>query len=294
VSESELSKKHELLLRHPNGRTVHCSIIGARDLKKVVFYSHGFPASRIEAVTAHQQALKLGLTIVALDRPGFGASEWYEGRRFEDWSEDVRLVADHLEVARFAVLGVSGGTPTAVAAAAAMPERVSSLVVVSGVGPVDGPQALAGMNIANRVLLRLAQSAPWLAQGFVWSLAHVWRTFPGAVALWFGMLLPAVDRRIVERREVGIVLAKNIKEALSQGARGTVSEFMLLASDWSALLARVAVPTSIWHGDADTYVPISMGESLHQGIKGSSFHKVVGGGHFMILDTMDQVLEGIA
>jgi pimeloyl-ACP methyl ester carboxylesterase len=69
---------------------------------------------------------------------------------------------------------------------------------------------------------------------------------------------------------------------------------MLLASDWSSLLSQVAVPTSIWHGDADTYVPISMGESLHQRIKGSSFHKVVGGGHFMILDTMDQVLEGIA
>jgi pimeloyl-ACP methyl ester carboxylesterase len=293
VNSGELSKKHELMLRHPNGRAVHCTIIGARDLKKVVFYSHGFPASRIEAVVAHQEAVRLGLTIVALDRPGFGASEWYPERRFEDWPKDVALVADHLQVERFAVLGVSGGTPTAVATAAALPDRVSSLVVVSGVGPVDGPGALQGMNPANKAFLRLARRVPWLAKGCVWGLAHIWRAFPGAVALWFGALLPAVDRQIVTRRDVGVVLAKNIKEALCQGVRGTVSEFMLLASDWSHLLSRVSVPTSIWHGDADTYVPISMGEMLHRGIQGSTFHKVEDGGHFMILDTMGPVLESV-
>ncbi len=293
MNSTELSKKHELLLRHPDGRAVYCTIIGARDLRKVVFYSHGFPASRIEAVAAHQEALRCGLTIVALDRPGFGGSEWYAERRFEDWPKDVELVANHLQVERFGVLGVSGGTPTAVAAAAALPDRVSSLTVVSGVGPVDGPEALRGMNPANRVFLRMARSVPGLARGCVWGIAHIWRSCPGAVALWFGALLPAVDREIVTRREVGVVLAKNIKEALSQGVRGTVSEFMLLASDWSHLLREVKVPTSIWHGDADTYVPIGMGEMLHRRIEGSSFHKVMGGGHFMILDTMGKVLESV-
>jgi pimeloyl-ACP methyl ester carboxylesterase len=68
---------------------------------------------------------------------------------------------------------------------------------------------------------------------------------------------------------------------------------MLLTSDWSALLSRVRVPTTIWHGDADTYVPVTMGEAVHRGIQGSIFHKVVGGGHFMILDTMPEVLESI-
>jgi pimeloyl-ACP methyl ester carboxylesterase len=57
-------------------------------------------------------------------------------------------------------------------------------------------------------------------------------------------------------------------------------------------LPQVRVPTTIWHGDADTYVPLVMGESIHQAISGSIFHKVVGGGHFMILDTMSEILEG--
>jgi pimeloyl-ACP methyl ester carboxylesterase len=293
VFEGGVLEKREVAVRHPNGRQVFCSIVGARDLQKVVFYSHGFPASRIEASVAHREAERRGITIVALDRPGFGASEWYPGRRFEDWAEDVRLVADHLGVARFSLLGVSGGTPTAVAAAAMLSDRVSSLTIVSGLGPITGGSSFQGMNPVNRVLMSLGRQVPWLGEKIVWGVAQVWRAFPRIVMVWFGVLLPAVDRQVVSRRDVGVILAKNIREALSQGVRGTVLEFMLLTSDWSGLLGKVRVPTTIWHGDADTYVPLAMGESLHRGIAGSTFHKVVGGGHFMILDTITEVLEGL-
>jgi len=103
-----------------------------------------------------------------------------------------------------------------------------------------------------------------------------------------------VDRQIISRRDVGVVLTKNIREALAQGVRGAVVEFALLASDWSGLLARVKVPTTIWHGAADTYVPLAMGERLQRGIEGSTFHKVVDGGHFMILDKMGTILDNSA
>jgi pimeloyl-ACP methyl ester carboxylesterase len=147
------------------------------------------------------------------------------------------------------------------------------------------------MNVANRLLLMLGYRVPWFGRRLIWGVAQLWRAFPRLVMVWFGALLPAVDRAVVSRREVGVILAKNIREALAQGVRGTVTEFMLLASDWSPLLSRVRVSTTVWHGGADTYVPLAMGESLHRGIAGSSFHKVVDGGHFMILDTMGPVLE---
>jgi pimeloyl-ACP methyl ester carboxylesterase len=160
--------------------------------------------------------------------------------------------------------------------------------------PVVNAESLRGMNAANRALLILGRHVPWVARGCVWAIAQLWRAFPGLVTVWFGALLPAVDRGIVRRREVGIILAKNIKEALAQGVRGAVSEFMLLASDWSRLLSQVKVPTTVWHGDADSYVPLGMGEAVHRGIAGSTFRKVMGGGHFMILDTIGEVLESVA
>ena len=292
VSEPN-NREHELLLRHSDGRGVKCALFGARDRKRVVFYSHGFPACRIEAAVAHREALAQGITIVAIDRPGFGGSDWSRERRFEDWAKDVSLVADHLAIDHFAILGVSGGTPTAVAAAALLKGRVSSLCLVSGLGPLTAPEALGGFNLANRVLLLLGLRIPWLAGFLIHALASMWRAVPATAMVWFGALLPAVDREIVARRDVRIVLAKNIRESLRQGARGAVTEFLLFLTEWRPLLRQIEVPTTIWHGDADTYVPLSMATFLQKEIQGSVFHQVKGGGHFMIIDRLSSILRSV-
>jgi pimeloyl-ACP methyl ester carboxylesterase len=291
VTKHENVRAHELKVHHADGRGVTCSILGARDFKNTIFYSHGFPASRIEAAVAHREALGVGLTIVALDRPGFGGSDWYPGRRFEDWAGDVALVADHLGVARFGILGVSGGTPTAVAAAALLRERVTMLSVVSGMAPINGAEALAQMNGANRMLLQIGRRCPSIGRFSIRIIAEIWRLFPMAASVWFGLLLPQVDKEIVTRRDIGLVLAKNIRESLRQGVAGAVTEFELLISDWQGLLEQVQVPTTIWHGDADTYVPVSMATILQKGIRGSIFHEVKGGGHFMIIDRLPAILK---
>jgi pimeloyl-ACP methyl ester carboxylesterase len=272
---------------------VQCAIFGARDQKRVVFYSHGFPASRIEAAVAHREALTQGITIIALDRPGFGGSDWSGERRFEDWAKDVALIADHLSIERFSILGVSGGTPTAVAAAALLKGRVSSLCLVSGLGPLTAPEALSGFNFANRALLLLGLRAPRLGGLMIKAIASMWRAVPATAMVWFGALLPKVDKQIVSRRDVRIVLAKNIRESLRQGVRGVVTEFILFMSEWRPLLRQIEVPTTIWHGDADTYVPLSMAIFLRKEIQGSVFHQVEGGGHFMIVDRLPTILRSI-
>ncbi len=287
-------KQHECVVRHLDGRVVHARVVGAPTFERVVFYSHGFPASRLEAMIANSVGRDLGLTIVALDRPGFGGSDWYRERRLEDWALDVALVADHLGIQRFAVLGVSGGAPTAIAAAGELMERVTSLSVVSGVAPTYYPKALEGMNLANKVLLRLGRATPVLGRGTIATIATLWRSNPIVAQLWFRALLPKPDLRICRRPEVAKIMSLAIREGLKQGVRGAVTDFELLISDWRHLTGRVRTPTFVWHGDADTYVPISMGEALAENIPGSIFRKVEGGGHFMIVDTLREILATIA
>lgn len=290
MSDREV-REHELLLSHPDGRRIQLAILGARDFKRTVFYSHGFPASRIEASIAHGLAREMGITVVAIDRPGFGGSDWYARRQFGDWAKDVTLVADHVGAATFGILGVSGGTPTAVAAAGELPDRVSVLGIVSGVGPIHAEGALDGMNWVNRGLLGIGRRFHRLGGLSIGAVATIWRTVPGAAQLWFATLLPPADINIVKRPEVGVVLARNIQEALRQGVRGAITDFELLLTDWRPLLGTVKVPTTIWHGTEDTYVPISMARVVHKGIHGSRFHEVTGGGHFMIVDRLKTVLE---
>ncbi len=287
-------KQQECVVRHQDGRAVHARVVGAPTFEQVVFYSHGFPASRLEAILAHGIGRELGLTIIALDRPGFGGSDWYRERQLEHWAHDVALVADHFGVQRFAVLGVSGGAPTAIAAAGELMERVTSLSVVSGVAPTYYPKALEGMNLANKVLLRLGRAAPGLGRGTIAAIATLWRSNPIVAQLWFRALLPEPDLRICRRPEVTKIMSLAIREGLKQGSRGIVTDFELLISDWRHLLGRVQTPSYVWHGDADTYVPLGMGEALAENIPGCIFRKVKGGGHFMIVDTLRDILTTIA
>lgn len=284
-------KQHECVVSHDDGRVVHACVVGVRDFKRVIFYSHGFPASRLEVVIAHESAQKLGLTIVALDRPGFGGSQWYRGRCLEDWAQDVVLVANHLGVERFGILGVSGGSPTAIAAAGELKERVTTLSVVSGVSPVQDRRVLSGMNLANQFLLRLGGVVPGLGKGVITIIAALWRLNPIVAQLWFRMLLPEADIAIGRRPEVSRVMVRAIREGLRQGVQGAANDFELLLSDWRYLVERIRVPSHVWHGDADTYVPLGMGQLLARDIPGAVFHKVEGGGHFMIVDRLMEILE---
>jgi pimeloyl-ACP methyl ester carboxylesterase len=285
----QTSNTHNLIT--PTGRVVCYAIYGDPSLSRVIFYSHGFPASRLEASIAHVEALKNGVSIIALDRPGFGGSEKLPGRRFEDWADDVMLVANHHSLANFELLAVSGGTPSAIAAAVLLRERVSHLTIISGIGPVCNSSSLKGMNPVNRLLLTLGHYAPWLGGVAIGVLVSLWRVFPRLIALWFGLLLPRADFKVLLQREFRVIFMRNILEALSHGSAGPVAEFKLLASDWSYLLEKVSVPTTIWHGDSDTYVPLTMGRRVHSGIKGSELKVVPNAGHFMVVGMLDRVFR---
>jgi pimeloyl-ACP methyl ester carboxylesterase len=74
--------------------------------------------------------------VIRLDLPGFGGSAPEAGAlvSFEGRARVVRDLADHLGLARFAVLGHSMGGGTALALAAQAPDRVSLLALVASLG----------------------------------------------------------------------------------------------------------------------------------------------------------------
>ncbi len=79
--------------------------------------------------------LSLRYTLIRYDERGCGLSDWdVSGFGFDDWVEDLRLVADEAGLDRFPLLGLSQGAAVAVAFAARFPERVSHLVLVSSYG----------------------------------------------------------------------------------------------------------------------------------------------------------------
>ena len=85
--------------------------------------------------------------VIALELPGHGHSDHLSvgsDYHFLDYVRDVLAVADALRLARFALLGHSLGAGVASLVAAAMPERITRLFLIEGLGPLgdDGTHTL--------------------------------------------------------------------------------------------------------------------------------------------------------
>src|SRR5262249_39706423 len=120
-----------LMLNLSSGRRVAISHYG--DLKgKPVFFCHGWPSSRTMAELTNEAACDLGLHIISLDRPGIRDSSLHLERQLLDWPALLAETADQMSIAKFWILGISGGAHYALASAWAIPTRVRAIAVVSG------------------------------------------------------------------------------------------------------------------------------------------------------------------
>jgi pimeloyl-ACP methyl ester carboxylesterase len=224
-----------------------------------VFYFHGFPGSRFEAAPAHAAAVRLGIRLIAPDRPGFGLSTFQPRRSLRDWPEDVDEFADALGVTRFAVLGVSGGGPYALACASRLPHRLTAVGIVAAVGPPVTLEPGVTVTPLVRLALSVAARTPWLL-GIFWSLAAAGiRLGAGAILRYLAASLPPADRAMLARGEVRRALIRSFREAARQGGAGGAWELHLYGGPWEIPWSAIRLPVRLWHGEADTVVPPVMG-----------------------------------
>jgi pimeloyl-ACP methyl ester carboxylesterase len=252
---------------------------------------HGTPGSRHQVLVDEAPMLAAGVRVVAPDRPGYGGSAFAPGRRLVDFAEDVRELADHLGLDRFAVLGVSGGGPHAAACAARLGDRVTALGLLSSVGPMAEPGSEAGMMGPNRLFARLARRFPAANRIPFGLMVALGRRMPDRLLAQGAKRAPGNDGAILGRPEVAASVRRDFAEASPTTGRAAAQDFELMARDWGFRLADIAVPTDVWQGDADVNVPVAHARALAAAIPGAVLHLHPGEGHLMCLDHMDEIVR---
>lgn len=269
-------------LRLANGRRLGLLRFGA-ERGEPFFYFHGMPGSRYESLLIRRQALDLGLSIVSLDRPGYGLSDACPGRSLLDWSEDVIAVADQLGLQRFGVIGVSGGGPYALACASAIPERLSSVAVVCGLGPVFQKFLLNDMPGFGRTAFRLEEAFPRAFRTlYGLPLTALSKTAPAFAVYMLAWHCGGVDRRVLSRTDVRNGIAASLPEAFRQGARASARDIHLYQQPWGFSLAGIGMEIHFWHGTADPIVPASHSEYVAGCLPNARLSLVPGAGHFSL------------
>ncbi len=262
---------------------------------RALFYFHGHPGSRLEAVIADEPAKGHGLRMIALDRPGYGLSDDMPGRQILDWPRDVAEIADQRAIEHFGVIGVSGGGPYAAACAYAMPERVVTAALVAGVGPFDAPYATDGMMLLNRLLFRTSRSLPFIP---VLVLTITKRVFERNADVWIERMsrfLPPKDRDVLRDPEIRRAVVASTREAFRQGARKVARDTELYARPWGFDLAEIKTEVHVFQGERDLQVPPAMGHYQAETIPGAEAHFYDEDGHLSLaIGRIDDVLSTLS
>jgi pimeloyl-ACP methyl ester carboxylesterase len=271
------------LLELPHGRRLAWAEYGTPQGRPVL-YCHGYPGSRLEAQLAADAAGRLGLRLIAPDRPGLGASDPRPQRTLTDWPDDIAALADHLGIGRFHLVGVSGGGPYALACAQRLGERLVAVLLACGLGELAAPAAAEGMAWPLRQGVLLYQRLPRVAD---WLNGHVagplLQAHPQALQRLMSSQLPPADQAVLDDPQVRDLLLASFAAAFAQGGAGPAEELAIYQRPWDIDLRRIRVPVQLWHGDLDNIVPPAMGRRHAALLPNCTARFLPGEGHFSLL-----------
>jgi pimeloyl-ACP methyl ester carboxylesterase len=246
---------------------------------------------RLDALALDDAARASGVSLIAPDRPGIGASDRHAGRRLVDWPADVAALADALGLERFAVLGWSLGGPHALACAAVLAERVVAVATVGSTIPADWPGMRDEVNRLDRRLMRLSSRSPFLARRVIGGLRLVARHSPGRLAAMTARELDPASAAAVRADSAG--WAAGQAEGLAH-PDGVLDDYRVMDAPWGLELERIEQPVHLWQGGADTLVPSPWAVRLADALPAAQVGALAGEGHVLAPARYEEILSTLA
>ena len=240
------------------GQPVFLQDTGPRDAPTLVLL-HGFGAS-LQTWDAWATELDKDWRVVRIDVPAFGLTGAALNNDYSDAADVARLLAllDHLGLQRVAVGGHSMGGRIAWNFAAAHPERVSQLLLVSPDGFPD-PRSTTEHTY---------QVSPWL--GLIQLSLPAWALKMGVAPAYGDEKLLTADTM---RRYQDMMLAPGVRTALIERMRQTRN------SDPVPRLQSLKMPVLLVWGDKDAFIPISNALDYLQAIPHATLATITLAGH---------------
>ena len=283
------------IARLPDGRRLGYARYGDPDGRPLVV-CHGDAQSRLGYRWMDGAAARRHVLLICPERPGYGKSDPAPvGYSVAGSAGDLETLLEQLGVGDFTAAGVSAGGGFALAAAAAMGERVLKTVVVSGLFPFTGAAA--------------RREVAWYAPVAFWAVRHLTRPLRALLSVAIRRsyaseagiqrllrTLPEADRALLEGNPaLRANLLEDALEATRQGAAGTVADLLCYAIGLGDLqLAQISGPVVFIHGTADTIVKPNVAVAAQCMVPGSRLRWVEGGGHLMLGADPELLLDEVA
>jgi pimeloyl-ACP methyl ester carboxylesterase/DNA-binding CsgD family transcriptional regulator len=276
-------------LRLADGRRLAYRDYGDPSGRPMLYFHEGLGSSLLPR-GAHALALKLGLRVVSVERPGFGRSDPRPDYSFDGVAEDVVELCDRLGLADVRLGAILSGAPSAIQTAIRLGDRARRILICSGRPP--RPTGKPG-NLMTQFRARL-ESNPWVLDTF-YAILRL-RLSPALVGRMVGAgsgLSPG-DRAYVQANPwVVEFVAAYVSECLARTSRGAADEVKAFRRAGNLTVAELTCPLTVWHGEEDQFAPLS--DLLdYLGDKPSTVRIFPGVGHMLALRHWEDMLREAA
>jgi pimeloyl-ACP methyl ester carboxylesterase len=258
-----------------------------------IVWMHGTPGARRQIpLEVREYADRQGVRIIGLDRPGIGSSTPYLYPDVLDWTGDLELVLDTLAIDTVRLIGLSGGGPYALAAGAALPDRVHGVGVLGGVAPTQGDDAAEGGIIQLAVALAPLLVAARVPLGIaVTQGIRLVRPLAGPALDLYAAVQPPGDRNLLSRPEFKAMFLDDLLNGSRFQTSAPLNDLVLFTRDWGFAAADVTVPVRWWHGDDDHIVPLRHGRHAVDRLPDATMTVIDGESHLGGLGIGQEVIE---
>ncbi len=248
---------------------VEYSIMGSGP---AVLILHGSPGGYDMGVAFSQLIDSPHFTYIAVSRPGYLRTPLTSGTTPEAQADLYAALLNELHIQQAAVIGISGGGPSALQFALRHPERCTKLGVVSGVTQCYDEYAIKRslppvQRIIRSIYDRITSFEPLLYLAL--PLARLQPTRPGSDGLL---------------RSVAMYDLRKI------GYANDTAQFALIPQ---YPLEKITVPTLAVHGTADDEVPFANAELLVEKVPNIKLLAVPGGRHLVFYTHSPLVMTGL-
>src|ERR1700737_1533457 len=276
-------------VRTLDGRSVRVPEGGDSRGRPVLVHS-GTPNSRHLYGPHLELALEQGIRLISYDRPGYGGGRPPPGPATPPPPPPPptparRPIADALDIDRFAIWGISGGGPHALACAALLPDRLVAVASLASPAPYDAPglDYFAGMGELNAEDTRLMLDDPTAAKAKTISDREVMMTATAEGTREFLQTLLTPTDAAVMTGELAEHLTQSGKDGLAPGIEGWGGDGWAMLQPWGFDVSAIDVPVMLWHGRQDRFVPFQHGEWLAQQIPAVDAHLTEEDGHLTLI-----------
>lgn len=258
-----------------------------------IIWMHGTPGARRQIpLEARAYADRRGVRIIGIDRPGIGSSTPHLYPNVLDWTQDLELFLETLAIDTVRLIGLSGGAPYALAAGAALPDRVHGIGILGGVAPTRGPDAVADGPIQLAVRLAPLLTVARVPLGVTITQAiRVIKPLAGPALDLYAALQPPGDKNLLSRPEFKAMFLDDLLNGSRFQTTAPLADLILFTRAWGFEAADVRVPVRWWHGDADHIVPFRHGQHVVDRLPDATITAIDGESHLGGLGIAEDVID---